>query len=111
MGGWMAPFCLSVYGWTDRQHAPTPSAYLMLLSTGVTDLLTELLQELLHLLTGFLQCNLLLPQLSLLGSQYMYGILQLGQFSSDLAVKVTEPPSKDGESHPPSIRHPYYHQP
>lgn len=55
---------VSLYGWSGEQ--PVPRVYLMLLNKGVTAFFTDLFQELLHLLIGLLQCNLLLPQLSLL---------------------------------------------
>lgn len=55
---------VSLYGWSGEQ--PVPRVYLMLLNKGVTALFTNLLQEFLHLLTGLLHCNLLLPQLSFL---------------------------------------------
>ena len=54
MAGWLA-----VYGWTSGQCDSAASAYPLLLSTGVTDRLTDLLQEPLHLLAGLLQRNLI----------------------------------------------------
>lgn len=62
MGRWVVTWVFLFYTWTVGQSAPTASAYLLLLSTGVTDLLMGLLQELLQLLTGLLFFNLLLPQ-------------------------------------------------
>lgn len=78
--GWLHG-CLHVYVWTGGQPAPTATAYLLLLSTGATDLLMYLLQEPLSLLTGLLQFSLLLPQQSVLQSQHMYFFLQLSPIS------------------------------
>lgn len=61
MDGYMG---VSLYGWSGEQ--PVPHVYLMLLNKMFTAHFTDLLHHLLHLLTGPLQCNLLLPQLSLL---------------------------------------------
>ena len=82
LDGWMNLYmgvCMFMFGQVGRLSPAT--AYLLLLSTGATDLLMDLLQEPLHLLTGLLQFSLLLPQQPVLQSQHMYLFFQLSPVS------------------------------
>ena len=76
-----------VCGQIGGQLAPAASAYLLLLCQEVTDLLKGLLTQPLCLLTGLLQEDLLLLQLSVVLSQHAHFFLHLCPFPQKPAVE------------------------